>query len=452
MVHYPDTPSTAVEPSQRKRKPELADILDRYLPSFLKRHKISAFQAKVLNAIRRCRTAFFGGHIRECDNEECGHTEIAYNSCRNRHCPKCGGSKRFQWLKARLDELLPIPYYHVVFTMPHELNDLCLCNKEVIYTIFFKAAAQTLQTFAADKKYLGGKIGFISILHTWGRKLCYHVHLHIIVTGGGLRLDGKGWKALPYRKQFLFPSKAMSKVIAGIFIKALKKAYHQGDLNFPGDLQSMASENDFEQFLNMLAGKAWFNYVKAPFSSAEKVVAYTGDYSNREAVRNAQILGIEPAAGEDHSEDNNNSGYEDSVEDVLEYGSRYSNQVGISNAQILDIENDQVHFEYKDYKDGHKKKVMILSALEFIRRFLLHILPCGVHKIRYYGILANNCREECLAKAREFLAANVEALKEKTESILQKFANHLCPQCGKGEMRYKEYISPSDIVMIFDSS
>lgn len=397
-IHY-EIPSHAVFVEPKRPKLEVANIVAGYLDDYLKSYKLSPEQYEALRAIRSCRTRACGAHILKCD--ECDYVEISYNSCRNRHCPKCQGSLRRRWINERLKELLPVPYYHMVFTLPHELNDLCLCNKRVVYDLFFAAAAESLQSFAADEKYLGAEIGFTAVLHSWGQQLPYHVHLHMIVSGGGISLDGKSWKNLPYREQFIFPVKAMSKVMRGIFIQHLKGAYGKDQLKFPGLLESISPPLHFEEFCNMLATKEWVIYSKKPFRAS---------------------------SGESYGEE------------VLEYISKYVYKTAISNHRLLDMKGDRISFGYKDYRDGRKNKIMNLPGVEFLRRFLLHVLPKGFKKVRHYGILAPGKRGKCLDKARQLLQAAYEKIKEGSKD-LQKVAQQSCPNCGK-VLRFIEYIAP----------
>jgi len=369
---------------------EVSDIFSRYFGDYLLKHNVSYHQWLVSRALRRCRTRHMGIHVRECENDDCDYVEYSYNSCGDRHCPKCQGSASVGWVSERLEELLPIPYYHVVFTLPHVLNDLCLCNKRVIYNLFFKAASETLLAFGRDPKYLGAELGFTAILHTWGQNMSQHVHLHLIVGGGGISVDGKEWKSLPYRKEFLFPSRAMSKVMRGKFIDFLKQAYRKGKLQFPGQLEEIACEGDFERFLNKLAKAAFYNYCKKPFAGPEAMVKYVG---------------------------------------------RYTHKVAISNRRLLSIDDGVVSFEYKDYKGGDQKKMMSLSAEEFIRRFLLHILPKGFQKIRYYGYLANGVRKERLEQARELLGELLEKVADCTKRFKESF-QILCPKCERGYLEF----------------
>lgn len=380
-----------------KPRYELADIFNLYLDDYLKTHKLSNVQYKVVNAIMNCRTGKLGYHKLECDF--CEYERIEYNSCRNRHCPKCQGSKIIEWVEKRLKELLPIPYYHSVFTMPHSLNLLVLYNKEVIYDIFIKSSALTLKEFALDPKYLGANIGFFGILHTWGQSLSQHVHVHFIVPGGGISNDETKWVNLPYRKKFLFPVKAMSRRMRKTFSEMLQKAYDDGKLVFPDELSHIKDPVHFKQFLNKVAWEKWINYVKKPFSTAEDVVKYIG---------------------------------------------RYTHRVAISNHRIVDIADGKVSFRYKKYKDNEvTPKIMTLKAEEFIRRFLLHVLPKNFKKVRHFGIFSNGLRTKNIALARELLNVITDKL-EKIESgfndLLEKLL--MCPRCQLGTLHATEVYRP----------
>ncbi|MDW7679438.1 MAG: IS91 family transposase [bacterium] len=372
-------------------KYELADILKRYLPRFRKTHRISRWQEKILYDIQICRTVSCGAHIEICTH--CEYRQPAYNSCHNRHCPKCQGIARRKWVESRLKELLPVPYYHIVFTLPHRLNDLALYNKELIYNLFYQAAAYTLLKFGKDPKYLGAQLGFIGVLHTWGKGLCYHVHWHFIVPGGGLTESGQ-WINLPCSDKFIFPSLAMSKVIKARFIKQLRKLYNKKQLNIPDNCEYLNSPVMFEYFLNDLASDQWINYAKKPFGGPEQAVKYIG---------------------------------------------RYTHRVAIANNRLLDINSGKISFEVKNYKKGGIKEAVRLSADEFIRRFLLHILPKRFRKIRYGGFLARSVSDKKIEQARSQLVT------EATESRINEIelvsngwdikATDRCPKCQIGIMR-----------------
>jgi hypothetical protein len=374
-------------------KYEIADILKLYLPEYLKNHKLSPEQLKAVYDIMNCRTSALGFHKLKCD--KCNFERIEYDSCRNRHCPKCQGTKRLQWVEDRLSELLPVPYYHSVFTMPHTLNVLALYNKTIIYDIFLQSCGQTLKDFAGDPKYLGAKVGFVGILHTWGQQLWPHIHAHFIIPGGGISEDGKRWINLPYRKKFLFPVKAMSRRMRMIFSGKLQKAYDNGELVFPDELRHLKEDENFKRFINKIAWDKWINYVKKPFSSPERVVKYIGRYTHRAAV---------------------------------------------SNHRILNITDGKVTFKYKEYKDGNvTPKIMTVKAEEFIRRFLLHILPKGFKKIRYFGFMCNGLRKKCILLAKDLLNVIVTETDESISafhSILEKLFK--CPNCNNGILSLTE--------------
>ena len=377
--------SHSVKSGRQKTGFELADILRRYLPGYLKTHNISLWQRKTLYDIQICRTAACGAHLEVCDH--CSYEQPAYDSCHNRHCPKCQGIARRRWVSARLEELLPVPYYHVVFTLPHRLNDIALYNKHLLYNLFYSAAAYTLLKFGKDPKYLGAQLGFIAVLHTWGKGLCYHIHWHFIVPGGGLSKDGQ-WRDLPYSDKYLFPVTAMSQVIRARFIKLFRKAHGQGELTLPDSREELNSPVMFEHFLNDLASDKWVNYAKRPFGSPEQVVKYIG---------------------------------------------RYTHRVALTNNRLLDMEDGKIRFLVKDYKNGGKTAEMTLSADEFIRRFLLHVLPKRFRKIRYGGFLASAVRETNLELARRSLPAQdivVEPTHDWQGDDVEK-----CPQCHIGTMR-----------------
>lgn len=380
-----------------KPKYEVADVLELYLNDYLEEYGAHIDQWKVIYAIVNCRTAELGFHVCQCDN--CGHEHVEHNSCRNRHCPKCQGAARLQWVEARLKELLPVWYYHPVFTMPHLLNPLALYNKAVVYDIFLKACGMTLSDFALDPKYLGAKVGFIGLLHTWGQQMCQHVHAHFIFPAGGISVDGKRWVNLPYRKKFLFPSKAMSKRVRKLFSEMLQEAYDQGKLVFPDDLAYLQDRAEWKRYLNKIAWDKWYNYVKKPFSTPEHVVKYIG---------------------------------------------RYTHRVAISNQRIVDISDGYVTYSYKQYKDGDaERKEVRVTAVEFIRRFLLHVLPKGFKKIRYFGDLSSGIKTKRLELARELLGVCREQL-EKIESCYSDLLDKIkkCPECGAGIMQLVKMVDP----------
>jgi len=377
---------------------EVADIFSKYWPSFRQKHSVNSRLNKIVNSLIQCRTSQLGYHKTECDNPDCDYLEISHNSCRDRHCPKCQGSKQIKWVNARLQELLPVPYYHTVFTMPHSLNNLSLFNQSLIYDIFFRSSSSTLNEFSQDIKYLGGALGFTGLLHTWGQRLPYHVHIHYIVSGCGLQNDGHSVKRLPYQEKFLFPVEAMSMTMRSKFVKLLKAAYYNGELNLPGDLSRYSDTATFESFCREIGNEAWVCYVKPPFSGAEQVLEYIG---------------------------------------------RYSHRVAICNSRIQSIDNNEVTFSYRDYKDDYKIKSLTLPAFTFIQRFLYHILPYGFKKIRHFGYLSGCNRNKHLKTLRDYFLRLEEKAIEVSEGIqswLDRFSSvlqHLCPKCKQGHLQFE---------------
>lgn len=337
---------------------EVADILRASGNSFWERHgsHLAWQHRKVMDAIVRCRTAALGGHRDQC--LRCGHEAISYNSCRNRHCPKCQGNARAKWLAARSSELLPVPYFHIVFTLPHELSALVLQNKRLLYDLLFRTSAATLLEVARDPKHLGADIGLLSVLHTWGQNLQHHPHVHCVVPAGGLALDGSGWIAASPR--FFLPVRVLSRVFRGKFTAGLRQLFLHGKLQFHGSLQDLARPERFRQFLRQLFSKEWVVYAKPPFGGAEH---------------------------------------------VLNYLARYTHRVAISNHRLVSFKQDQVSFRWKDYAAGGKQKVMTVSTDEFLRRFLIHVLPKGLVRIRHFGLFANRRRAASLLRCREVLGA-----------------------------------------------
>ena len=321
-------------PSHGAARTELAEIFRRFGAPFRARHRPNHGQTRVMAAIEDCRTAALGGHVQACDR--CGQTVHRYHSCRNRHCPKCQTLTKERWVEARQDELLKTRYDHVVFTLPHALNPLIRANPRLAYGLLFKAAAQTLLSFGRDPRWIGGQIGFMLVLHTWGQKLRQHVHVHGLVTAGGLSPDGTRW--LPARKGFLFPVHALSEVFRAKYLDLLARARRRGELTFAGRSGELADEQAFDAFLAKLKQRDWVVYSKPSLAGPERVIAYLG---------------------------------------------RYTHRIAISNDRILAIENDRVLFRWRDYRDASKLKTKSLEATEFIRRFLLHVLPSGFMRIRH---------------------------------------------------------------------
>lgn len=376
---------------------DLAEIIKCHLDDYRRHHKLSAHQYRVLSAIRSCRTGDLGAHLQKCDH--CDYRQIAYNSCGNRHCPKCQGNRRRAWLNRQLKDMLPIPYYHVVFTLPHQLNELCLYNKRVIYDLFFDCAVSTLQRFAEDPKHLGGRLGIIALLHTWGQNLSYHVHLHLIVTAGGLCEAEACWKPLPYRRRFLFPVKALSVVMRAKFLQGLARLYSQGELNLNSQgCRAFVWPPNFKAFMNQMWQSNFYSYAKKPFAGSESMFKYLADYTNR---------------------------------------------VAISNQRIQSVKESKVSFTYKDYRDGHKRKSMTLSATEFLRRFLHHILPPKFRKIRYYGILAPGCRAKYIDLISKQLAVKVGRLEKNSD-----LDHNLCPKCHKGGLKVTRHYSAAGLAAL----
>ena len=365
---------------------EVADIFRDHGPAWREANRghVSLEQLKVMSAIERCRTAALGGHVARCENEACGHTIIAYNSCRNRHCPKCQGAAARQWLAEREAELLPIGYFHVVYTLPAELRDIAYQNKRVIYDLLMKASAKATLAIAADPEHLGARIGIIAVLHTWGSAMTHHPHVHMIVPGGGLSEDGSRW--ISSRPRFLVHVNVLSRLFQGRFLALLVKAHAQGRLRFFGDHAALADRRAFKRFLAPLRKIEWVVYTKNPFAGPQQ---------------------------------------------VLRYLSRYTHRVAISNRRLVSADDNSVAFRWKDYRiDGPGRwKTMTLSPHEFIRRFLLHVLPKGFHRIRHYGLFANGDRAANIARARELLGAPPRMV-EPEEKTAVPDEPCPCPRCG----------------------
>ena len=337
---------------------EVADIVRRTDNSFWQQQQshLAWPHRKVLDAIVRCRTAALGGHRDQC--VRCGHQAISFNSCRNRHCPKCQGNARAKWLAARSAELLHVSYFHVVFTLPHELSALALQNKRLLYDLLYRTSAATMLELARDPKHLGADIGFLGVLHTWGQNLEHHPHVHYIVPAGGLALDGSRW--IDSSRRFFLPVHALSRVFRGKFVAGLKQLFAQSELQFHGSQQYLTASGCFPNFLRQLFRQDWVVYAKPPFGGAEH---------------------------------------------VLNYLARYTHRVAISNHRLVTFENGSVSFRWRDYAHGGKKKVMTVSAHEFLRRFLLHVLPRGLVRIRHFGLFANRRRSAALERCRVLLGA-----------------------------------------------
>ena len=370
---------------------EVADIVRTYGAAFVKQHHrwLTSLHLKVLRAIAACRTAALGGHIEQCDS--CGQRAISYNSCLNRHCPKCQGAARQAWLAKRSAELLPVPYYHVVFTLPHVLAPLALQNKTLVYGLLFRAAAETLLQIAADPEHLGAKIGFLAVLHTWGQTLLHHPHLHCIVPGGGLSPDQRRW--IPCGHKFFLPVKVLSVVFRGKFLDALERASKKHKLTLAGQLTPLQSPKEFAALLRAAAHRKWVVYAKRPFAGPAQVLTYL---------------------------------------------SRYTHRIAIANSRLLAMADGQVTFRWRDYAHGHQTRTMTLEADEFLRRFLLHVLPASFVRIRYFGLLAHRQRAQWLNLCRSHLQCT--ATPQATMGL-----GHLCQHCHRGTMRVVEILSPTQL-------
>jgi hypothetical protein len=374
---------------------EVAQIFREHGPDYRQAHAeaLSRGQRRVMRAIERCRTAALGGHVEQCD--ACGHQRIAYNSCRDRHCPKCQSLARAQWLEDRQAELLEVEYFHVVFTVPEPIAALAYQNKKLLYDILFHVSAETLRTIAADPNHLGAEIGFLTILHTWGQNLLHHPHVHCVVPGGGISPDGSRW--IGCRPGFFLPVRVLSRLFRRLFLEALQKAFNTGELQFFSRLEPLRDKAAFAAYLAAAGQPEWVVYAKAPFGGPAQVLRYLG---------------------------------------------RYTHRVAISNNRLLSLEDGRVRFLWKDYQHEGAKRVMNLEAQEFIRRFLLHVLPEGFQHIRSYGFLANRYRDAKLALCRTLLgtptppraepAAKLD-YRDRFEQLTGK-SLHECPLCGHGHM------------------
>jgi hypothetical protein len=382
---------------------EVADVFRLYGAAYRDRHgpAMSAQQHRVMRAIETCRTAALGGHLEVCDR--CGEPRPVYNSCCNRHCPKCQSLAKERWLKKRLDELLPVEYFHVVFTLPNRLAPLAIQNKAALYGLLFDATAETLTRIAADRRHLGAEIGFLAVLHTWGQRLEAHPHLHCIVPGGGFAPEGDRW--ISCRPGFFLPVRVLSRLFRGIFLDRLRRLHRRGKLALYGELAALSDAGAFEGFLAELRETEWVVYAKRPFGGPEKVLDYLG---------------------------------------------RYTHRVAISNHRIVSVDGGKVAFRWRDYRHGSRQRTLTLDADEFIRRFLLHVLPTGFHRIRQFGFLANRHRTEKLERARTLLGVAAPPATAGTEAagwedLLQELTGkdlHLCPHCKVGRMIHRGTIPP----------
>ena len=371
---------------------EVADIFRALGPGYRQRHRLAVHQHKLMRAIEQCRTAALGGHVEQCDH--CAQQRISYNSCRNRHCPKCQNLARARWLQRRKAELLPVEYFHVVFTIPEQLHALALCNPKVIYNLLFQTSAAALQSIANDPKHLGAQTGFFSVLHTWGQNLTFHPHIHCVVTGGGLSPSGERW--IFTKPGFLLSVRVLSRRFRNLLLQALQRAFIANRLLFPDAIRSLSAAYSFRNWLTKLRRKDWVVYSKPPFGGPQQVVEYLG---------------------------------------------RYTHRVAISNQRLVAFDGQAVTFRYKDYRSrcSQTQRMMTLDGEEFIRRFLLHSLPPGFQRIRHYGILASSNKSRTLSRARVLLQAAAHPAAPTAEEIRDAMAEitapiHRCPACGIGTM------------------
>lgn len=378
---------------------EVAEIFRIHGEAYRQGHgQLAGVQLQAMRAIVSCRTAALGGHLEECDR--CGHQHSAYNSCRNRNCPKCQGAAARRWLERRQSELLPVPYFHVVFTVPQEVAHIALGNPKIVYGILFRCVSETLLKIAADPKRLGGKIGFLAILHTWGQNLDYHPHIHCVVPGGALSKDGGRW--IESRKKFFLPVAVLSRMFRGKFLSALNSAFSSGKLKFSGKLSHLTSKSSFDSFIKPAAKATWVVYCKPPFGGPQQVLSYLG---------------------------------------------RYTHRIAISNRRLISVVDGKVTFSWRDYRDQSRLKPMTLQADEFIRRFLMHVVPSGFVRIRHYGLLANRNREASLQLIRSSLqpfpdihpAVNATGNNQVTEET----GRFNCPVCKQGTMKIVGFLAPT---------
>jgi hypothetical protein len=382
---------------------EVADLFRAFGPAYREAHPMPLRHHRVMRAIEICRTAELGGHLDQCDH--CAAVRISYNSCRNRHCPKCQSLAKERWLEAREKDLLPTPYFHVVFTLPEGLRPLALRNQKVLYNLLFKAVSETLTALAQDSKHLGAEIGFMAILHTWSQTLIDHPHLHCLVTGGGLSLDRKRW--VSSKKDFFIPVSVLSSLFRGKFLDGLKKRYAAGELTFPGQIEVLKEAPAFKRLLTNLYHQEWVVYCRPPLKHPEKVMDYLG---------------------------------------------RYTHRVALSNDRLVKLEDNQVTFRWRDSADNNKIKWLPLEVFEFIRRFLLHVLPEQFVKIRYYGILSHRNRKGKLLRCKKLLGVVTSeeldaAPKETWQDLLTRITGidpRICPHCGKGKMIQREILLPQE--------
>ncbi len=395
------SPTTAAGADPQRPPFEVADVVREYGAAFRATHHVSHEQARVLHAIAQCRTAALGGHVEVC--ESCGTEQLSYNSCRNRHCPKCQGATRAKWLAAEEALLLPVPYFHVVFTLPHLLNPLIRVNQRALYTLLFQTVARTLRQFARDPHHLGAELGITAVLHTWGQTLTEHIHVHCIVTGGGLTAEGTQWR--PSHPRFLFAVEALSQVFRGKYLAGLRRLRAKHRLHFAGESAALAEQEAWQAFLGQVQERPWVVYAKPPWGGPEQ---------------------------------------------VLKYLSRYTHRVAISNARLVFVGQGVVRFRYKNYAAGGLTQVMQLPAEEFLRRFLLHVVPPHFVRIRHFGLLANRARQDKLARCRQLLAVVAAAATAllPTQNGATPGAGVVeatpvrCPVCGGGPLRVITVLAP----------
>src|SRR5216110_2342630 len=386
--------------ARRSPAVEVAHIFRTHGAAYRHAHALSRAQRRAMQAVAACRTAALGGHVAQCDR--CGTLRYCYHSCRNRHCPKCQTLAKERWLAARRAELLPVEYFHVVFTLPHALNALAQGNPRVLYTLLFRAVAATLTTFGRDPRHLGGDVGGTAILHTWGQNLSQHLHLHCVVPGGALAQDGARWIAAP--PGFLFPVRALARVFRGKYLQALHRAFTAGRLRFAGALAALADPEAFATWLRDLRRHDWVVYAKRPFAGPTQLLEYLG---------------------------------------------RYTHRVAISNERLVSHTDGVVRFRWRDYADGDRVKIMTLAAEEFIRRFLLHVVPGGFVRIRHFGFLANRTRRAKLARCRALLAqppAPAASPAESVPALMRRLTGidiELCPRCQQGRLHVTEILAPA---------
>ena len=393
-------------------RPEVADVIHRYGSDFSRLYGESASveQQRALRDISRCRTAALGGHKQECDN--CGHEVISYNSCRNRHCPKCQAGATATWLDKQTAYLLDVEYFHLVFTLPHQIGPIALQNKRAIYGMLFSAAAETLSTIAKDPKHLGAQIGFLAVLHTWGQNLFHHPHVHCVVPGGGISPDGSHW--ISCRKGFFLPVRVLSRLFRTRFLKRLAKAYDHGELRFSASLLEFQNPDAWKKFVGSLRRTEWVVYAKPPFGGPKQ---------------------------------------------VLKYLARYTHRIAISNKRIIDVADGKVSFSWKDYSQAGRSRLMTLDGPEFIRRFLLHVLPKGFVRIRHYGFLANRVRAEKTEIARELIAKQSDVPPEEVtheanddDGAGDNLEGMTCPKCKTGRLLVTEVIPASSSDVEYDDT